>query len=104
MKALSSSVILALAATQSLAQDVTKCTLEFTCANTRPCQSTKTGVGVNFEFEKLPDNRLRFDLGDGGPPLLNVVQVSDDLMTAYGWNEDRSAFYTFSVFSDGIVA
>ncbi|WP_170413261.1 hypothetical protein [Ruegeria atlantica] len=59
---------------------------------------------MDFEFEKLDSDRLRIDLGGRGLPHLKVVQVSEDLMTAHGWDEDRSASYTFSVFADGIVA
>ncbi|WP_299660388.1 hypothetical protein [uncultured Ruegeria sp.] len=104
MKLQISSMALALAPVQLIAGELTKCTFEYTCAKTRPCQTTKTGDGVDFADEKLPGNQLRIDLGDDGLPLLNVVQVSDDLTTAYGWSEDRSASYTFSAFSDGIVA
>ena len=78
--------------------------MDYTCANIAACQSTKTGLGVAFKFEILPDNQLRLDLGNGELPLLQVEQVSEDLMTAYGWDSTRSASYSFSLFADGIVA
>lgn len=97
-------VVLSAVTSAVAAQEVTKCKLEYTCANIDTCQSTKTGQGVDFEFEILPDNELRLGLGDGGLPLLKVQHVTDDLMTAHGWDSTRSASYTFSLFADGIVA
>ncbi len=104
MKVLFLAAVLSAVTGASAAQEVTKCKLEYTCANINACQSTKTGHGVDFTFALLPDNELRLDLGGDELPLLKVQQVTDDLMTAHGWDSDRSASYTFSLFADGIVA
>ncbi|NOD75403.1 MULTISPECIES: hypothetical protein [unclassified Ruegeria] len=104
MKVLALMAVLSANTGAATAQDVTRCKLEYTCVNVDACQTTKTGLGVDFDFVTLPDNQLRFDLGDDSLPLLKVQQVTDDLMTAHGWDSDRSASYTFSLFADGIVA
>ena len=96
--------MLLLACGAASAQETTKCKFEFTCANTHPCQTTKTDLGVNFEYKILPESQLRIDLGDGDLPVLKIVRVSEDLTTAHGWDATRSAAYTFSVFADDIVA
>ena len=104
MKSVGCAVLFALAGGMGSAQEISKCRFDYTCANITPCQPAKAGQGDGFELEMLSNENVRLDLGGKELPLLKAQKVSDDLMTAHGWDTARSTSYTLSLFADGMVA
>ena len=101
---IASAAALMLMSNAAAAGETKRCLLEYTCANINACQTPKSGKGLEFEYEILAEDKLRLNLGRNGLPVLNLRRISQDLMTAYGWDPTRSTSYTFSVFGDGMVA
>ncbi|GGH17930.1 hypothetical protein SAMN05444007_11741 [Cribrihabitans marinus] len=100
MKTIITCVPILLSGGMGLAGEVTKCVMDYTCVNTAPCKPTP----MEFEFETLPDNELRLDLGGESVPILKVMEASTDLMSAHGLNREKPTAYAFSLFSDGMFA